>query len=140
MNSSTNISMTSNRPYLIRALYDWILDNQLTPYIVVHCEQGGVDVPMELVKQGHIVFNLSPQSCRGLNLGNEVIVFTARFGQHARQVMVSPHAVTAIYAMENGDGMEFPRADGPIELPVVSDPSTKKRPHLSIVKKEESNK
>src|SRR3990167_1001697 len=125
--------MTSNRPYLIRAMYDWIVDNDLTPYVLVTVEHGGVDVPTEYIKEGKIVFNISPISCRGLHLGNDRIVFTARFAGSALQVMFVPEAVLSIYAMENGQGMEFPEEQGQFELPTVSS-KTRTKPVLSLVK------
>ncbi len=99
--------MTSTRPYLIRAFYDWIVDNQLTPYILVDAEIEGVQVPREFVKDGHIVLNISPMACQGLHIQNDRIIFSARFSGVALQVCVPPKAVQAIYARENGRGMIF---------------------------------
>lgn len=131
--------MTPNKPYLIRAIYDWILENGLTPYLLVTAEHGGVDVPREHVRDGRIVFNISPSACRGLHLGNERIVFTARFSGEAMQVVVVPQTVLAIYAKENGQGMEFPEEYGP--FPPPSSESIKSKGHakpvLSLVKKDE---
>ena len=131
--------MSSNRPYLIRSMYDWIVDNNLTPYILITVEHGGVDVPNEYVKDGKIVFNISPASCRGLHLGNDRIVFTARFGGAALQVMFVPEAVLSVYAMENGQGMEFPEEDVAFELPTVSSKMHSK-PVLSLVKNDQDDK
>ena len=66
-------NMTSNRPYLIRAMFDWIVDNDLTPYLLVNADYPGVEVPMEHVNEGRIVLNISPKACRGLHLGNDRI-------------------------------------------------------------------
>src|SRR5574337_415365 len=99
--------MTSTRPYLIRAFYDWIVDNHLTPYILVDAEMEGVQVPQEFVKDGHIVLNISPMACQGLHIQNDRILFSARFSGVALQVCVPPKAVQAIYARENGRGMIF---------------------------------
>lgn len=131
--------MTSNKPYLIRAIYDWIVDNQLTPYILVTVEHGGVEVPTEFVKNGKIVFNISPASCRGLHIEPDRIVFTARFAGIARQVFVVPQTVLAIYAHENGQGMEFPEEEGTFEFPDKDAIKVKARgkPALTLVKKEE---
>lgn len=125
--------MSSNKPYLIRAIYDWIVDNGLTPYMLVTVEHGGVSVPMEYVKDGKIVFNISPVSCRGLHLGNDRIVFTAKFSGAALQVMFVPETVLSIYAMENGQGMEFQEEEGLFELPTAGGKSHSK-PVLSLVK------
>ncbi|MBB3330008.1 stringent starvation protein B [Halomonas campaniensis] len=97
----------SSRPYLARALYQWLLDNDLTPYIVVDAEQPGVEVPRQFVQNGQIVLNLAPTAVRDLFLENEAIGFGARFGGKPMQVMVPISALVAIYARENGVGMVF---------------------------------
>lgn len=102
--------MNSNRPYLIRAIYDWIVDNDLTPYMVIDANCEGAQVPLEYVEEGKIVLNISPDACRGLHLDNDRIIFTAKFSGTAIQVFVPPMAVIALYAKENGKGMFF-RAD-----------------------------
>ncbi len=101
------MSMTSNKPYLIRAMYDWIVDNNLTPYILVNADFPGVEVPQDYVNAGRIILNISPKSCRGLHLDNDRILFTTRFSGQTMQLFLHPHAVLAIYAKENGRGMEF---------------------------------
>ncbi len=138
-------SMTSNKPYLIRAMFDWIVDNDLTPYLLVNAAFPGVEVPQEHVNGGRIVLNISPAASRGLHLENDRIVFTARFSGLATQIFVHPAAVLAIYAKENGRGMEFgDDYDGlPPPAPAVSSPSAKKthaKPALKLVKKEPSDK
>lgn len=100
--------MNSNRPYLIRALYDWILDNDCTPHIVVDVAVRGVSVPMSYVKDGQIVLNLAPKAVSGLTLGNDRISFSARFGGLPTDVLVPVGAVRGIYARENGEGLMFP--------------------------------
>lgn len=133
--------MTSNKPYLIRALYDWIVDNDLTPYILVNANYPGVQVPTEHINNGRIVLNISPKACRGLHLENDRIVFTARFSGHSTQIFVEPTAVIAIYAKETGAGMDF--GEDSVVLPdatslnVESENKTRKKPALSLVKKEE---
>ena len=99
--------MTSNRPYFIRAMYDWIVDNDLTPYILVNAMYPGVEVPQEYVNEGRITLNISPKSCRGLHLENDKILLTARFAGIPTQLVLTPESVLAIYANENGRGMEF---------------------------------
>lgn len=126
--------MTSNRPYLIRALYEWILDNDLTPHMLVNAEVAGVDVPPQHVHEGRIVLNVSPTAVQTLQLGNDWIEFSARFGGVARQVRVPVGAVMAIYARENGQGTAFPEEPGDEPPPPPSQPERSKRPALKIVK------
>ena len=129
-------TMTSNRPYLIRALYDWIVDNELTPYLLVNAEFPGVEVPQEHVNGGRIVLNISPKACRGLHMENDRIVFTARFSGLATQIFLSPEAVLAIYAKENGRGMEFGEEYDvpPPPAPDSSDKKVRNKPSLKLVK------
>ena len=132
------MNMTSNKPYLIRAIYDWIVDNNLTPHILVNAEYPGVQVPLEHVNKGRIVLNISPQACRGLHMENDRIVFTARFSGITVQIFVVPAAVFAIYAKENGRGMEFGEEyNEPPPPSSVQGPETKgRKPALTLVKKE----
>lgn len=99
--------MTSSKPYLIRSIYQWIIDNELTPYIVVNAQFLGLQVPEQYIEDGRIVLNISPRACRGLHLENDRIVFSARFSGLAMQIFVPPAAVMAVYAKENGRGMVF---------------------------------
>jgi len=106
--------MTSSKPYLIRAMYEWIVDNNLTPYILVNAEHPQAEVPQAHVMNGRIVLNVSPDACRGLHIDNDKLVFSARFGGNPMQIFVTPAAILAIYAKENGRGMEFgPEYDEP---------------------------
>lgn len=98
---------TAKRPYLLRAYYDWLLDNNFTPYLVVNADYNGVEVPVEYIKDGQIVLNLSPNAVGNLNLGNQTIQFSARFQGVARNIVVPLGAALAIYARENGDGVMF---------------------------------
>lgn len=100
-------TMTSSRPYLVRAFNGWILDNDCTPYIVVDAGIQGVQVPTEHVANGQIVLNISPGAVRGLVIGNGALEFSARFGGVPMQVFIPLQAVMAIYAKENGEGMVF---------------------------------
>lgn len=100
--------MTPTRPYLIRALHEWILDNGLTPHLLVAVGDDRVKVPMQFVKDGSIVLNLSPTAVRDLNLGNDFISFSARFGGVAHSVMFPVSAARMIFARENGRGMALP--------------------------------
>ncbi|MCX7119145.1 MAG: ClpXP protease specificity-enhancing factor [Gammaproteobacteria bacterium] len=99
--------MTSNKPYFIRALFDWIVDNDFTPYLLVDAMHPDVEVPLEFVNGGRIILNIDPKACRGLHLNNDRIVFTAKFSGQTTQISLSPGAVLAVYAKENGRGMEF---------------------------------
>jgi stringent starvation protein B len=141
------MSMTSNKPYLIRAMFDWIVDNDLTPYLLVNAELPNVEVPQEHVNGGRIVLNISPKASRGLHLENDKILFTARFSGLATQIVLDPAAVLAIYAKENGRGMEFgeeydvlptsPSTPSKFVSPVKKTPD---KPALKLVKKEPSDK
>lgn len=110
---------TSTRPYLIRALYEWCTDNGLTPHVVVRVDSS-VQVPLEYVKDGEIVLNISYDATSALQLGNDYIEFKARFGGQPRDIVVPVGRVVAIYARENGQGMAFPP---PVDLPEVSVPT-----------------
>jgi stringent starvation protein B len=97
---------TSTKPYLLRALYEWCTDNGYTPYIVVAVD-AGCRVPMEFVKNGEIVLNISFEATGNLKMDNDLIHFKARFGGVAREIEIPVDNVSAIYARENGQGMAF---------------------------------
>ncbi|MCC8378426.1 MULTISPECIES: ClpXP protease specificity-enhancing factor [unclassified Xenorhabdus] len=99
--------MSPRRPYLLRAHYEWLLDNDLTPHIVVDVTQYGVNVPMEYAQNGQIILNIAPRAVGNLELADDEVRFNARFGGVARQVSVPMSAVIAVYARENGAGMMF---------------------------------
>ena len=101
------MKMTSNQPYLLRAFFDWIVDNDLTPHLVVDATLAGVQVPQEYVKDGQIVLNVSPTACAKLVISNVDVTFEARFGGVARSIIVPCPAIQAIYAKENGAGTLF---------------------------------
>jgi stringent starvation protein B len=130
--------MTSNRPYLIRALYAWLVDNDLTPYLLVDATHKRVEVPNEYIDAGRIVLNINPKAVSNLELGNDWISFSARFSGASQQVMVPPTAVLGIYAKENGQGMLFPIEEGVHESGQPDDepepPKPSKRPSLKVVK------
>lgn len=125
--------MTSSRPYLIRAYYEWITDNKMTPHLLVNAEYPDIDVPTQHVHEGRIVLNIGSTAVRGLILGNDNVEFNARFGGVSRLVKVPVKAVMAIYARENGQGMAFAGGDGGDEPP-PSKPDKDKRPSLKVVK------
>jgi stringent starvation protein B len=104
----TEFQMSSNRPYLLRAVYEWISDNGLTPYLLVDARQSGVRVPAHAVKDGQVVLNVAMRAVAELEMGNEAVRFSARFNGVSQQVHVPVLAVLAIYAQENGQGMMFP--------------------------------
>jgi stringent starvation protein B len=99
--------MTSNKPYFIRAIYEWICDNNLTPYIVINAKEYSVQVPTQYVEDGKIILNISPEAANALVIKNEDIEFMARFSGAAMRVYAPIKAVLAIYARENGQGMIF---------------------------------
>jgi stringent starvation protein B len=129
--------MTSNRPYLLRALYEWIAVNAMTPHILVEADAEGVDVPDQAVQKGKVILNIDNAAVRELDLGNEWLTFKARFTGNEHQVSVPIEAVLAIYAKENGQGMMFSQDDEtvpPTDPDLDPDNSPDKRPHLTIVK------
>jgi stringent starvation protein B len=101
-------SMTSMKPYLIRAMYEWMADNYLTPHLVVDTEEEGVEVPEAYIRDGKIVLNIAMDAVRSLELGNEWISFSARFSGRAMMIHIPIKAVQVIYAKENGQGLPFP--------------------------------
>lgn len=132
------VRMSSSRPYLVRALYEWILDNDSTPYVLVNADYPGTVVPEGFVEGGQIVLNLSPTAIRHLDMDNERVCFDGRFGGVAQQVWVPVGAVMAIYARENGQGMVFeietetpPPTD---DAPPDDAPKPAGRPSLKVVK------
>ena len=145
--------MTSYRPYLLRALTEWINDNGMTPHILVDAGVPGVRVPPGAVREGKVVLNIADRAVVGLHMDNEWIGFTARFGGVSQPVSVPVGAVLAVYARETGQGMVLPDEsagapeppgdhdghhdghdgdDHPPETP--PEPPAGKRPHLRVVK------
>ena len=100
--------MTSNRPYLLRALFDWICDNGATPYVLVDANVPGVQVPLEHVADGKIVLNISPNAVRSLVIGDDLLSFDARFSGSEVALAMPIAAVRAIFARETQEGMTFP--------------------------------
>lgn len=127
--------MTSSKPYLLRALYDWILDNNLTPYLMVNAEAEDVMVPVEYVEEGRIILNISPGATHELLLGNTEITFNARFAGSPMNIYIPMNAVMAIYARENGQGMMFAEEHEGDEPPPSPGPDTSGNgPKLKLVK------
>ncbi len=111
----TNIDLvgtafSSNKPYLFRAIHEWILDNDGTPYLLVDAMQANVQVPQEHVKDGQIILNVSPSAIQGWYADNDAISFSARFSGKAQQIYIPMNSLLAVYAQENSLGMAFPEA------------------------------
>lgn len=101
------MTMTSSRPYLVRALYDWIVDNGCTPHILVHADAEGVDVPRDHVQNGQIVLNISPMAVVHFLIDKEAVSFNARFNGKSQDIYIPMHAIMGIVTRENGQGMMF---------------------------------
>jgi stringent starvation protein B len=134
--------MISSRPYLLRAIYDWIIDNGLTPYVLVNAGAENTVLPTQFIQDGKIILNISSQAVRNLQLTNDWIMFSARFSGASMEVSFPPQAVMAIYAKENGRGMVFSDddegdggSDGGGDGPPTTDGTPGKgRPSLRVVK------
>ena len=121
-------NMTSNKPYILRALFEWILDNDLTPYLLVNELADNIMVPDGIANDNKIVFNLSPSAIRDLELLNEAVLFSARFHGNSENIYIPMHAILAIYANENGEGMMFPEQAKEEENKTEEAESTSKKP------------
>lgn len=116
--------MTSNRPYMLRAMYDWINDNDMSPYLLVNARVPGVRVPAHVVADGQVVLNVAARAVGALDLGNEWIRFEARFGGVSHRIEVPIGALLAVYAKESGQGMMFPAEDAAAAGMGAADDST----------------
>ena len=105
--SDQELNLTPTRPYLARAIYEWICDNNLTPYLLVDATQPNTMVPEQFIQDGQIVLNIVPHAVHKLHMGNDAITFSARFGGVSRDIYVPLNAVLGIYARENGQGLFF---------------------------------
>ncbi len=130
--------MTSSKPYVIRAIYDWIVDNNCTPHLLVDAEAEGVEVPQDYVTDGQIVLNVSPSAVVNLQLSNDSVSFSGRFGGVPVDITVPLDGVIGIYARENGQGMIFDEEsdlDFDPEPPETDPtPTPSDRPSLRLVK------
>lgn len=141
--------MNSSRPYLLRAIHEWIVDNDCTPYLLVNAAAPGVVAPSEYVENEKIILNISPTAAHNLVLGDEEVIFNARFGGRPMDVVAPVEAVLAIYARENGQGMLFTDEavadEGTAEAveessgeesvePGSDSDSGARRPHLRVIK------
>ena len=104
--------MTSHRPYLLRALYEWIADNGMTPHLLVDATRPGVRVPPHTVKEGKVVLNIADRAVARLEMDNDAVSFSARFAGASHAVVVPVAAILAIYARETGQGMALPEDMG----------------------------
>jgi stringent starvation protein B len=126
--------MTSLKPYLIRSIYEWLVDNDLTPHLLVDATHPDALVPEKFVEDGRIVLNVRPAAIQGLYLGNEDIEFNARFSGRPLHIIVPVAAVLAIYAKENGRGMVFDGQDEDHDQPPPPSKKPVTKPQLRIVK------
>jgi len=147
--------MTSKQPYLLRAIHQWLLDNDMTPYLLVNAEVPNVEVPTQSVQDGQIVLNIAPHAVTNMQMDNEAVSFSARFSGVAQSLYIPVVAIRAIYASENGQGLVFPEEEifqeeldadqeklAESELPSQSTPkkappkkaSPKKAPFLKVIK------
>jgi len=129
--------MTPLKPYLIRAIYEWVLDNNLTPHLLVDANNPNAMLPMQFAQDGKLVLNIRPAAIEALSLGDEAIEFNTRFSGKSTYIYVPVAAVLAIYAKENGQGMVFdaeksePNEPTP---PTQPEPVKKARPSLRVLK------
>lgn len=105
--SESELNVTPTRPYLTRAIYEWICDNNLTPHLLVDATQPNTLVPEQFVQDGQIVLNTAPHAVHALNMSNDAISFSARFGGVSRDLYIPFQALIGIYARENGQGLFF---------------------------------
>lgn len=134
--------MTSSRPYLVRAMYQWIVDNGMTPHLLVDVSIDGVQVPVEHIQNGKIILNVAPMAISSLVLGDDEITFSARFSGKPQALYIPVDGVLAVYAKENGQGMMFSEDDGAVSSDDDKDPDPGsgskavkvKRPSLRVVK------
>ena len=125
--------MTSSRPYLIRALLEWIGDNDGTPYLLVAADVEGVAVPPDHVKNGRIVLNVSAAATRNFRLDDDVVEFDSRFNGKPFHVVAPLGAVAAVYAKENGEGMAFEVEQARQTAPPKGKPEAHRAPVLKLV-------
>jgi len=124
--------MTPLKPYLIRSIYDWVVDNNLTPHFLVDATHPQAKVPSEYIEEGKIILNARPAAIQGLSIDNESIQFNTRFSGQSVAIFIPIPAVLAVYAQENGRGMVFdPEEENDTPPP---EPTPPKRSHLQIVK------
>ncbi len=133
--------MSSNRPYLLRALHQWIVDNSMTPHILVNADVENIQVPVSAVRNGKVVLNVDPAAVQNLEIGNDYLTCSARFNGASQSLFVPIFAILAIYARENGQGMMFAdelstkQDDGDAVDGADNNPQPRKdRSHLQLIK------
>jgi stringent starvation protein B len=126
--------MTSSKPYLVRALYQWILDNDNTPYILVNTASQQVLIPDGIANDGKVVLNLAPTAIQNLEMTNDQVSFSARFNGVAEQIFVPVSSLLAIYARENGEGMMFPEEGPDTDSESSNEIARPKGPTLKVIK------
>jgi len=126
--------MTSQKPYLVRAIYSWLLDNNFTPYLLVSTEYEGVQVPEDYINNDKIILNVAPDAVKNFHTDNEWISFSARFSGKPMELFVPMVAVQAIYSKENNEGMFFSDETTSSPPPVSTPTDTRARPSLKVVK------
>ncbi|WP_122899023.1 ClpXP protease specificity-enhancing factor [Acinetobacter sp. B51(2017)] len=139
--SDVELNVTPTRPYLTRAIYEWICDNNLTPYLLVDATAANAMVPTEYVQDGQIVLNIVPHAVHALHMSNDAITFSARFGGVSRDIYVPFAALLGIYARENGQGLFFDpseyadiqTANDQVESEAQEQQQPKKKPSLRIL-------
>ncbi len=128
------MQLSSSKPYLARAIYEWLVDNELTPHILVAANYPGTQVPSQFIEDGRIVLNISPRSVQGLHMGQDMIHFSARFSGVARNIEVPLAALLGIYARENGQGMFFDAEEPAPEPETPQPPAGAGKPGLRLVR------
>ncbi len=128
------MEMTSNRSYLVRAFYEWMVDNGVTPYLLVDVNNSEVMVPQQYIEGDRITLNIAPSAVRNLELGNEYISFNARFSGRPMDVLFPTASVLGIYAQENGSGMLFPENETAEANDEPDETPPRGRPSLKIIK------
>ena len=126
--------MTSKKPYLLSAYYDWITDNQLTPYLLVNAQYPGIVVPTQYVRDGKIILDISTVACRGLTMDTSGVQFSARFSGQLWQLALPLPAVLAIYAKENSQGITF----GPEDAVATKAAAAPKKNIFTVIRNDES--
>ncbi len=131
------MQLNSNKPYLLRAIYDWVVDNDATPHVVLFAENPDVLVPQQFVENGKIILNVSPSAAKDLLIDNDGLSFSARFGGKPFNIYSPIGSVLALYASENGEGLSF-EPEGFDDIP--PDDSSPKKPKSDTTKPQKQNK
>jgi stringent starvation protein B len=133
------MTMSSSRPYFLRAIYEWIVDNNWTPHILVNARAEGTHVPPQHInKEGQIILNVSPSAVKDLMIDNAFVTFSARFSGIVNHIHIPCGAILGIYAKENGQGMMFepePNHPQPPQPPQPPSPTTKSSASVTPIKK-----